>query len=96
MMKKLYKGELCGGMISIREDNPGTPVTLDRTVAKTYTEEDADRTVACVNACEGISNEALEGGVIEKMIENIKRDAEYYGENSSAQVIVDLLLEEAE
>ena len=35
-------------------------------------EEWLDRIVACVNACKGISNEALEGGVIGEMVKICK------------------------
>lgn len=33
-----------------------------------YEEEDAKRIVACINACEGLTNEQLESGYIQKLI----------------------------
>lgn len=37
-----------------------------------YKQEDAERIVACVNACEGITNEALEAGVIQSALINFE------------------------
>lgn len=41
---------------------------------------DARRIVACVNACSGLSNNALEGGIIEDMIETLTYIHETTGE----------------
>lgn len=38
------------------------------TIALAYTAEDARRLVACWNACQGLSTEALEAGVVAELI----------------------------
>jgi len=48
-------------------------------IAKLIEEEDAERIVACVNACKGITTEALEARVVEKGVQKLW---DYYEENS--------------
>jgi len=54
-------------------DSVVTGGTFERVIALlqtgAYTEANARRIVACVNACEGLSTEALESGALRKVIE---------------------------
>lgn len=43
-------------------------------------EANAKRIVACVNACAGITNEALEAGVVKCAIDNLEYDLQQEGE----------------
>jgi hypothetical protein len=45
----------------------------DKLVAQLWDSHDARRVVACVNACEAISTEALETGVVAELVEALKR-----------------------
>lgn len=44
----------------------------DESIGWIKKKEDRERIVACVNACEGIGNEALEEGVVGEMLETLK------------------------
>jgi len=46
-------------------------------VAAGHDNEIAQRIVACVNACEGITNEALEAGYIKHLVETDKKRHEF-------------------
>ena len=50
-------------------------------IAKLIEEADAKRIVACVNACKGITTEALEAKVVEKGVNKLW---DYFEENSSS------------
>ena len=54
-------------------------------------EENAKRIVACVNACEGITNEALEAGVVGDVLRNYMQDSNHIGE---VEIFYDLPLME--
>ncbi len=43
-------------------------------VAKLVMENDAERIVACVNACEGITTEALDAGILKLAIESWQKE----------------------
>ena len=42
-------------------------------------EADAKRIIACVNACAGITNEALEAGYIKHLVDSVKTPFEFKG-----------------
>ena len=42
--------------------------------------ENAKRIVACVNACAGITNEALEAGIVVDVLRNYMQDSNHIGE----------------
>lgn len=54
-------------------------------------EANAKRIVACVNACAGITNEALEAGIVGDVLRNYMQDSNHIGE---VEIFYDLPLME--